>query len=81
MDDVYLGMLAKRLNVVLNNYKSHFLSEIPSWDLSKKTLDEKTALLLTSNISDIYFLYEANHFNHFWNIFLTNGSSVRNSRK
>ena len=79
MDDVYLGMLAKRLNVVLNNYKSHFLSEIPSWDLSKKTLDEKTALLLTSNISDIYFLYEANHFNHFWNIFLTNGSSVRNS--
>ena len=79
MDDVYLGMLATRLNVVLNNYKSHFLSEMPSWDLRQKTLDEKTALLLKSNISDVYFLYEADHFNHFWNIFLTNGSSVRNS--
>ena len=77
MDDVYLGMLATRLNVVLNDYKSHFLSELPSWDLKQKTLGEKTALLLKSNITDIYFLYEVNHFSHFWNMFLTNGSSVR----
>ena len=77
MDDVYLGMMANRLNVVLKNYKSHFLSELTSWDLKQKTLGEKTALLLKSNITDIYFLYEADHFNHFWNIFLTNGTSVR----
>ncbi len=77
MEDIYLSMVAKRLSVVLQNYATHFLSELPSWELRDKTIDEKTALLLKSNISDIYFLYEVNHFSHFWNMFLTNGSSVR----
>ena len=74
MEDIYLSMLASRLNVSIQNYRSHYLSQITPWDFLDKSIDEKTSLLSKSNIADVYFLYEEKHFKHFWNIFAANGS-------
>ena len=73
MEDVYLGMIIKRLNVSIQNYMSHCLAQRPPWDIKDKPVEEKTALLLNSDIANIFFLYEGNHlnFNHYWNILVT----------
>ena len=76
MEDIYLSMLASRLNVSIQNYRSHYLSQMPPWDCMDKSIDEKTSLLLKSNITNVYFLYENKFFKYFWNIFVTNGSVI-----
>ena len=76
MEDIYLSMLAKRFNVSIQNYRSHYLSQITPWDFLDKPIDDKTSHLLKSNIADVYFLYEEKNFKHFWNIFVTHESKT-----
>jgi hypothetical protein len=76
MEDIYIAMLANRLKVSIQDYRSHYLSQMPPWDFMDKLIDEKTSLLLKSNISNVYFLYENKFFKYFWNIFVTNGSII-----
>jgi len=76
MEDIYIAMLANRLKVSIQDYRSHYLSQMPPWDFMDKSIDEKTSLLLKSNITNVYFLYENKFFKYFWNIFVTNGSII-----
>jgi hypothetical protein len=76
MEDIYIAMLANRLKVSIQDYRSHYLSQMAPWDFMDKSIDEKTSLLLKSNISNVFFLYENKFFKYFWNIFVTNGSII-----
>ena len=58
-------MIAKKLNTPIRDYASHYITE-RDW-----SIHEKMILLLRKKISDIFFIYEADHFSYYWDIFLT----------
>ena len=65
LEDVYMGMLAKRLKTSINNYSIHYMGlnvrELPTM--------EKTRLLTPAKTEETFFLYEKGNFSYFWNIF------------
>ena len=73
LEDVYIGMIAKRLNTPIRNYAPHYILDR---DASVK---DKTNLLARIKITDIYFLYEPEHFSYYWEIFVKNGSNIRST--
>ena len=64
-------MIAKRLNTPIRNYAPHYILDRDA------SLKDKTNLLARIKITDIYFLYEPEHFSHYWEIFVKNGSNIR----
>ena len=60
LEDVYLGMVAKRLNITIQNYVSYYLLQMPPWEMREKSIEEKTRLFSKTNVANVYFLYETN---------------------
>ena len=42
---------------------------------------ESTFVQKRIKVTDLYFLYEENHFSHFWDIFVSNGSNLITTTK
>ena len=75
LEDVYIGLIARELKTPIRNYAPHYI--IDRWGAK----EAKTLHLSRIKVTDIYFLYEAEHFSHFWDIFVSNSSNLITTKK
>lgn len=69
-------MLAKRLNTSIQNYALHYLGvtldrQTDALAIRQLSIKDKTHLLLNSknDKNNILFIYEAEHYMYYWNLF------------
>ncbi len=75
LEDVYIGLIARELKTPIRNYAERYLFD------RNGAKEAKTLHLARIKVTDLYFLYEANHFKHFWDIFVSNGSNLITTKK
>jgi hypothetical protein len=75
LEDVYIGLIARELKTPIRNYAERYLFN------RNGAKEAKTLHLSRIKVTDLYFLYEANHFSHFWDVFVSNGSNLITTTK
>jgi hypothetical protein len=68
-------LIARELKTPIRNYAGHYLFD------RNGAKESKTIHLSRIKVTGLYFLYEAVHFSHFWDIFVSNGSNLITTAK